>query len=378
MKISPSLVASNASKVASSLLQPAQRLTARTMQDPMPGAATGGPAQALPTSIDLEQFFKAWGTDNAEFDVTKDGVVDGADLAVFLGAMEEAPNQPPAPEPPPVSAQDVLAAWGQSGGAADINGDGTVDASDLALALGNAQTTPSQALAEGVQKAWGTSNPEFDLDKNGIVDASDLAIALSGAPATAEAATPVLGAPAAPEPTATQPISDEAAKSAASMADALLSAFGGADTGELPIAQVPGAEAVLGPVGQDGVLGREELVDRLAKRLDAAIAAKPDIDVRRLANQWLQSLVSPTSTSTNDPRVAMAREAYGAGGVDRGADRMADRLHRRLAASGFERTPPANLDRLVDGLATDRATRAALLKSLAGRYPQGLGVNAKA
>lgn len=378
MKISPSLAASNASKIVSSSLQPAQRSMMQSIKDPMPGAATGGPAQALPTSIDLEQFFKAWGTDNAEFDVTKDGIVDGADLAVFLGAMQESPTQAPAPEQPPVTAQDVLAAWGQSGGAADINGDGTVDALDLAIALGNAQANPIQALAEGVQAAWGTSNPEFDLDKNGIVDASDLAIALSGAPAIAEAATPVLGAPVASAPTATQPVSEEAAKAAASMADALLSAFGGAESGQLPVTEASGVEALLGPIGQDATLGREELVDRLAKRLDAAIAAKPDIDVRRLANQWLQSLVSPTSGPAKDPRIAMARAAYGAGAADRGAVRMADRLHRTLAARGFERTPPANLDRLVDGLAPDRAMRAALLKSLAGRYPQGLGVNAKA
>lgn len=46
--------------------------------------------------------------------------------------------------------------------AADIDCDGDVDASDLALLLG----------------AWGSSNPDADLDGNGTVGASDLGVLL--------------------------------------------------------------------------------------------------------------------------------------------------------------------------------------------------------
>ena len=45
-------------------------------------------------------------------DLTGDGVVDGADLGILLGA------------------------WGSSGPAGDVNGDGSVDGSDLGLLLG--------------------------------------------------------------------------------------------------------------------------------------------------------------------------------------------------------------------------------------------------
>ena len=46
-------------------------------------------------------------------DLNGDGLVDGADLGILLGA------------------------WGQSGGAADLNDDGTVDGADLGLLLSN-------------------------------------------------------------------------------------------------------------------------------------------------------------------------------------------------------------------------------------------------
>jgi hypothetical protein len=64
-----------------------------------------------------------------------------AQLLAFLGA-----NANPEPGPDPVPA--------------DLNGDGSVDAADLALLLGS----------------WGTSGN--DLTGDGIVDASDLAILL--------------------------------------------------------------------------------------------------------------------------------------------------------------------------------------------------------
>jgi len=46
----------------------------------------------------------------------------------------------------------------------DVNGDGRVDAADIALLL----------------NAWGTSDPAADLDHSGTVDAPDLSIVLSG------------------------------------------------------------------------------------------------------------------------------------------------------------------------------------------------------
>ena len=48
-----------------------------------------------------------------DIDTNGDGVVDASDLAILLGA------------------------WGSADPAADLNGDGSVDASDLAILLGN-------------------------------------------------------------------------------------------------------------------------------------------------------------------------------------------------------------------------------------------------
>ena len=74
-------------------------------------------------------------------DVNGDGVVNAADLALLLGSWGQNPGHP-----------------------ADLGGDGVVDATDLALLLGSRDPNPTSAS---------------DLNDDAVVDADDLTILLS-------------------------------------------------------------------------------------------------------------------------------------------------------------------------------------------------------
>ncbi len=100
-------------------------------------------------------------------DLDGDGVVGASDIAILLGDWGPCPTLPPdLSGDGTVDSTDLalfLGAWGASGGPADFNGDGQVGAQDLANLLGE----------------WGSSTPPCgDLDEDGGVSASDLAILL--------------------------------------------------------------------------------------------------------------------------------------------------------------------------------------------------------
>jgi len=89
-----------------------------------------------PTCSGEAQLKAAWGTSEPACDLNGDGIVNGTDLAIFLGS-ESAPPVPVCNTTP-----QLLAAWGQSGGACDLDSNGTVDAADLALVLSSQATEP--------------------------------------------------------------------------------------------------------------------------------------------------------------------------------------------------------------------------------------------
>lgn len=129
--------------------------------------------------VDMEAFFAAWGTDNAEFDIDNSGVVDGADLSIFLGSNAG---------PMAGSVEDVHEQWGYEGvSSADLNGDLRVDGQDLTMALSREQGVESQAeeadpemtKLEGLLADWGTNSAQHDLNNDGTVDGADLSMLLS-------------------------------------------------------------------------------------------------------------------------------------------------------------------------------------------------------
>ncbi len=84
----------------------------------------------------------------------------------------------------PIDINALMQAWGSADGQFDLDGNGTVDASDLTIALHENETAAAPPPAgddpAGIMAAWGTANKLHDLDGSGTVDAADLAIALNG------------------------------------------------------------------------------------------------------------------------------------------------------------------------------------------------------
>lgn len=100
-------------------------------------------------------------------DLNGDGAVNAADLAILLGSWGGCPTLPPDLNGDGVvGAADLaimLGSWGSKGGPPDLNEDGIVNAADLANLLGR----------------WGDILPPCpDLDGDGDIDAGDLAILL--------------------------------------------------------------------------------------------------------------------------------------------------------------------------------------------------------
>jgi hypothetical protein len=100
-------------------------------------------------------------------DLDGDGAVGASDLAILLGDWGACPTLPPDLDSDgTVGASDLailLGSWGNAGDPADFNNDGLVGAQDLANLLGE----------------WGgTTPPCGDLDEDGLVTASDLAVLL--------------------------------------------------------------------------------------------------------------------------------------------------------------------------------------------------------
>ena len=136
--------------------------------------------------IDMDQFFEAWGSSAAEFDIDNSGVVDGTDLAIFLGMGATGPSSP---------IDDVEDNWGNEGtSSGDLNGDSTVNGADLAIALAGAgaqddasgedsapdgNDSESTALAD-LLADWGSDAEDSDLNSDGTVNGQDLSLLLGG------------------------------------------------------------------------------------------------------------------------------------------------------------------------------------------------------
>ena len=146
--------------------------------EPTPSCGEG--CSGSVNQVDMEAFFAAWGTDNAEFDIDNNGIVDGADLSVFLGGMQI---------PTAGSIDDIYAQWGAEGvSTADLNGDQVVNGQDLTMALSASADVPSQGVVdrnpvtklEGLLEDWGTDSTHSDYNNDGIVNGLDLAVLLGG------------------------------------------------------------------------------------------------------------------------------------------------------------------------------------------------------
>jgi hypothetical protein len=141
-----------------------------------------GSPSAEPPMLTVQGLMAAWGQSESPYDLNGDGVVDLSDLLALL----EAGGTMPMPDhgdtqTPALTVEGLMAAWGTSDPTFDLNGDGVVDTSDLMALLaqlgqGDGTTTnePAMLTVGGLMEAWGQANSAYDLNGDGVVDTSDL------------------------------------------------------------------------------------------------------------------------------------------------------------------------------------------------------------
>ncbi len=127
-----------------------------TVSDKHIGGSGEGPAAR---ELTIEGLRNAWGTDNARYDLNSDGTVDVLDLMSLIKSMGENGKVVPNSGTEPTVG----------------NPDETVG---MPAPLGG-PTTENDLTLEGLREAWGTADSKYDLNGDGTVDVTDLLTLLS-------------------------------------------------------------------------------------------------------------------------------------------------------------------------------------------------------
>ena len=146
------------------------------------------------TDSDVQGLLDAWGTANADWDHNGDGIVDGVDLGIQLTGGIQSGGGDAASVEAALDIDGFASSWGTADARYDLNADGVVDGADLGMFLDRVEAIEVEAgQMDRFMAAWGTDDPEFDFNGDGVVDGVDLGSMLSGQ------SSPVLRAPAAQE-----------------------------------------------------------------------------------------------------------------------------------------------------------------------------------
>ena len=146
------------------------------------------------TDSDVQGLLDAWGTADTEWDLNGDGIVDGLDLGIQLNGGVEGGTAGSTAAEAELNVEGFAAAWGTSDTAYDLNADGIVDGADLGLFLDQSNvSTQDVDRMERFMAAWGTNDAEFDFNGDGTVDGLDLGHLLG------EETSPELRVPASSE-----------------------------------------------------------------------------------------------------------------------------------------------------------------------------------
>lgn len=221
-------------------------------------------------------------------------------------------------------------AWGESDSIYDLNGDGTVNVSDLLklLAEGGTMAHPDAPLTiDGLLQVWGQSNAAYDLNADGTVNVTDLLqmlAQLGEEPAPADAIAPApLAATADPADT---PIA--------------------ASTLEKPISSTLPAEK---PATRIDITGKDPIADTTPLRP---------------GNSGNPGIPDPLDALTSYPIRSFGELRD-----------IAHAIFQRLMGAGYELKPPANIHSVVNQLQLSRPQKQAIIERLAQQYPRGLGIN---
>ena len=218
---------------------------------------------------------------------------------------------------------------------------------------------------EGLVGAWGQSDSPYDLNSDGTVNVDDLLMFIANyrqhintplpAPANdseADAAEPVVSA-----------LTPETAPAGSVVPDNVL-------TPETPVADADEAA---------GSVTIADIVADWGKR-----ESELDLNGDGLVNvddllQFIASMSysngAPTESSQDTASSARLTNANHPTGSVRNIASLTNALLERLEKAGFDKHPPSNIHDLVDRFEFLPHQKGAMLKLLAAKYPDGLGVN---
>ncbi len=350
------------------------------------------------TPLTMAGLYEAWGQSNSEYDLNTDGTVNMQDLVALLAQMSEAAGTPAPPgpktqpplgnEPPaapaignetpeeaalPLTVDGLMEAWGQRGSEYDLDGNGTVNMQDLGQLLAQMQGAPpagpntgagtppigtaveetpnifvsetpgligEDLTVDGLMEAWGQRGTNYDLNGDGIVGMQDLTELLSRM-----------------ADNKTVPV-NESKLGPGALADAAA-----------PVGEV--APDVPGGNGED--LTVSGLMEAWGQR-----GGEYDLDGNGVVN--MQDLIALLGQQESAPGGHAAPEAMRlAGGAMLGNSNSTDSLVKQLVQSfqnnGFDKSPPSNLDEIVQSLGLPKGQFQAVVDGVMNQYPGGFGLD---
>ncbi len=204
----------------------------------------------------------------------------GTSASASAGGVVEAPPAQTAAGTTggPTDIAALMAAWGSDNGQFDLDGSGSVDAGDLAMALQENETAaaapPSGGDVAGLMAAWGNQDKQYDVDGSGTVDATDLSLFLNGATNRSGTASPV------------DPMIE-------SLVDRTFKARDNDGDGILRIEDFGNQHRAFMQVDSDadGMVSRDELRGALQTSFEAVMKGHPNVNLDAFATRWEHGLL---------------------------------------------------------------------------------------
>jgi hypothetical protein len=321
--------------------------------EPRGGQDDGAPIGAVVPGdmFNVDGLLEQWGQSDSPYDLDGNGDVDGWDLALFLG------GERPKTDEPAYNVQGLLDQWGQADSAYDLDGNGTVDGWDLAHFLGGQRPGDNSNAAPAATDPSSATNPD--------------ATAVAGADADTGA-----GAPQASEAVDDgQPPSDEQ-RFLNRFANLLFRMSGHGADQNIALADLNLGERLTNMLDKngDGTIKRGDLLNAIQNELARTMETDESFDVRKYADDWLSRLGGPAQGETIMTQLG-AKPAMTEEQRENALTRLASYMTNQFESAGFAKTPPRNLHEVVSHFNLTKTDRAFVMRQLASRYPDGLGVN---
>lgn len=314
-----------------------------------PRGGTNPPTPVPDDMFNVEGLLADWGKKDSVYDLDESGSVDGWDLALFLG------GQRPKTEDAAYNVQGLLDQWGQSDSPYDLDGNGTVDGWDLALFQGGQRPGDSTAS-----------------------QADDHTASAGGANNATDAAAPTGGTQESQA--ASGPRADETQQFLNRFTNHVMHAAGIGDQRSIPLDSLNVNERIAGMLDPDGdgVVMRGELQRAIQTSVSHAMQNDQNFNVRKWTHEWINWLGGPVNGQpgeASDALVSRPGTPIGAEPREAALARLTSFVSDKFEAAGFSKHPPRNLHEIISAFDLKGTDRTLVLKQLADRYPNGLGIN---